>query len=268
MDAAVIVVGDEILSGHVRDANAYFMATRLAALGHRLRRIAVVPDEPDAIAQSVGRELDAPDVEIVFVCGGLGPTHDDRTMEGLAIAMGRALVPCPPIADRIERIAEHMRGQGFAGDPLGLEGLRKMALAPEGAEMLPSSAGVIPAIALRHRDRPVVVLPGPPRELESVFRDAVEPRFLASTGQAVWREEVEHDFPESALAATLMELATAFPDLRIGSYPTEGRCIVRVAGPETSVRVAVERLRDALFTLEQSEEGQRLLALFRRRRSR
>jgi len=266
VDAAVIIVGDEILSGHVRDANAYFISSRLSALGHRLRRITVVGDEPNGIAEVVVREVEAPDVGIVFVCGGLGPTHDDRTMEGVAAALGRRLVPCPPIAERIERIAEHMKGQGIGGDPLGIEGLRKMALAPEGALMLESSAGVIPAVALEHLERPVVVLPGPPRELEIVFRDAVEPRYLADTGQRLHREEVEHNFPESALAATLIEIEAQLPEARIGSYPLEDRVLIRIAGDEESVRQAAEILRQRIEELERSEEGRRLLDVFRRRR--
>ncbi|TMK17691.1 MAG: damage-inducible protein CinA, partial [Actinobacteria bacterium] len=135
MDAAVVVVGDEILSGHVRDANTHFIASRLAALGHRLRRATVVPDQPEDIGGAIAREL-ADGRGIVFVCGGLGPTHDDRTMEAAASALGRELVSNKDLADRIATIADHVRRQNFAGDPLGVATLQKMALAPEGAEAL------------------------------------------------------------------------------------------------------------------------------------
>jgi molybdenum cofactor synthesis domain-containing protein len=265
VDAAVVVVGDEILAGHVRDANTSFIAGRLAALGHRLRRVVVVPDDPGEISAALRREIDEPR-DIVFTCGGLGPTHDDRTMEAVAEALGRPLVPCAPLAERIEVIAEHVKQQDFAGDPLGVATLQKMALAPEGAEALASSAWFIPAVVLREGDVTVVVLPGPPRELEIVFRDAVEPRFLEGSGTVLWREEIEHHFPESAIASTLTELEQDFPGVQIGSYPMEDRVLVRLAGPEEEVHLVAERVRTAVEDLAASDDGRKLLEYLNARR--
>ena len=130
MDISVVVVGDEILSGHVQDANAAFIATRVAHHGHRLRRVAIIPDDPKEIAAEVTRELDGP-ATLVFVCGGLGPTHDDRTMEGIAAALGTPLVELPALAARIEEIVASVGRAGFSDAAFGVDGLRKMALAPE-----------------------------------------------------------------------------------------------------------------------------------------
>jgi nicotinamide-nucleotide amidase len=265
MDAAVVVVGDEILAGHVRDANTHFIASRLAALGHRLRRAVVVGDRPDEVADAVAREI-AEGRDIVFVCGGLGPTHDDRTMEGVAEALGRPLVENAVLAARIQAIADGVRSQNFSGDPLGVASLRRMALAPEGAEALECSAWFIPAVWIRQGTTTIVVLPGPPRELEIVFRDAVEPRFLEGSGAIVWREEIEHRFPESALAATLAELERAYPGVQIGSYPMEDRVLIRLAGDEAEVREVAERVRAAVDALARSEDGRRLLAFLSARR--
>jgi nicotinamide-nucleotide amidase len=265
MDAAIVVVGDEILAGHVRDANTYFVASRLAALGHRLRRGCVVADDPEEIANALRRELDA-GRSIVFVCGGLGPTHDDRTMEGVAKGLGRALASNRSLAERIETIADHVKRQNFSGDPLGVAMLQKMALAPEGAEALTSSAWFIPAVWMQEANAVIVVLPGPPRELELVFRDAVEPRFLEGSGSVLWREEVEHHFPESALAGVLTELEHDFPGVQIGSYPLEDRVLIRLAGDETEVRDVTQRIRDAIEALAASEDGQRLMEYLNARR--
>lgn len=265
MDAAIVVVGDEILAGHVRDANTHFVASRLAALGHRLRRACVVADDPNEIAVALRRDLDS-GRGIVFVCGGLGPTHDDRTMEGVAQALGRALVPCAALAERIEMIAEHVKRQNFSGDPLGVSTLQKMALAPDGAEALTSSAWFIPAVWMKEGEAVVVVLPGPPRELELVFRDAVEPQFLEGSGSVLWREEVEHHFPESALAGALTELEHDFPGVQIGSYPLEDRVLIRLAGDEVEVREVVERVRSAIATLAASDDGRRLMEYLNARR--
>src|SRR5207237_1475089 len=162
MDVSVVVVGDEILSGHVQDANASFIATRVAHHGHRLRRVVIIPGDPNEIAAEVMRELAGP-ATLVFVCGGLGPTHDDRTMEGIAAALGTPLVELAPLAARIEEIVASVGRAGFSHDAFGVEGLRKMALAPDGAEVLPTSIGVIPAVTVEHGGARIVILPGPPR---------------------------------------------------------------------------------------------------------
>lgn len=265
MDAAIVVVGDEILAGHVRDANTYFVASRLAALGHRLRRGCVVADDPEEIANALRREIDD-GRGIVFVCGGLGPTHDDRTMEGVAKGLGRALAPCSTLAERIAMIADHVKRQNFSGDPLGVAMLQKMALAPEGAEALTSSAWFIPAVWMQEGNAIVVVLPGPPRELELVFRDAVEPRFLEGSGSVLWRDEVEHHFPESALAGVLTDLEHDFSGVQIGSYPLEDRVLIRLAGDEVEVREVAQRIRDSIEALAASEDGQRLMEYLNARR--
>lgn len=264
MRAAAVVVGDEILSGHVRDANGHFIARRLAALGHELRSIVVVADDPALIAESVRREAEGAD--ILFTCGGVGPTHDDRTMEGVARAAGVPLEVCDPIARRIEEIAGAVHRAGMEGDPLGVADLRKMALVPKGAEVIPGAAGLIPAVVLAVAGRPVVVLPGPPRELQALFVEAVEPRFLAGTGVAVCREEISHPFPESAVARALSEAQRAHGTIRIGSYPLEGRSLIRITGPEPEVRAAAALLRTHIAELESSAEGRRLLAFMARRR--
>ena len=267
MEASIVVVGDEILAGHVHDANTYFVAGRLAALGHRLRRATVVGDRPEEIAHALRHDL-SDKRDIVFVCGGLGPTHDDRTMEGVALALGRELEPCPALAERIDVIAEHVKMQNFDGDPLGVATLQKMALAPAGAEALTSSAWFIPAVALREGDSTIVILPGPPRELQVVFRDAVEPRFLEGSGTVVWREEIEHRFPESAIASALNELEREFPAVQIGSYPLEDRVLIRLAGGEDEVREVAARVRTAIDVLATSEDGRRLLEFMNARRPR
>jgi nicotinamide-nucleotide amidase len=266
MNASCIIVGDEILSGHVQDANGHFIASRLAATGHHLLRITIVGDAPERIAAAVRDDL-AMRPGILFVCGGLGPTHDDRTMEGVADALSLPLEPCPPIVARIERIVDHMRTAGFSGDPLGIAGLEKMALAPAGSDFVECGIGVIPAVTLVHQDVRIVILPGPPRELQAVFIDGVEPNYLTETGTPLERLEVEHLFPESSLAAALTEIERTFPGVSLGSYPLEDRVLIRIAGPQAQARAAADRVREAIVVLEESEEGRRLLTFFRNRAS-
>lgn len=265
MNVSCIIVGDEILSGHVQDANGHFIASRLAATGHRLLRISIVSDRPSTIGDTVRAEI-AARPEIVFVCGGLGPTHDDRTMEAMADALGLDLEPCKPIAERIRQLVGRMQAEGFASDPLGVAGLEKMALAPAGSEFLRCRSGVIPAVTLSHAGIRFFILPGPPRELQSVFLEAIEPAYLEGTGTPVSRIEIRHLFPESSLASALIEIETAHPGVTVGSYPQTEDVIVRIAGPEEDVIAAAERLRAAIAQLEKSDEGRRLLDYVRARR--
>ena len=266
MDAAVVVVGDEILSGHVHDANTYFIATRLAHHGHRLWRATVVGDDPAFIQAEIVRELAGP-AGIVFVCGGLGPTHDDRTMEGVAAALGTDLVPCEPLAARLEELIARAGGEGFS-EVLGASGIRKMALAPHGAEALICSLGVTPAMTVEDPRARIVVLPGPPRELQTVFREVVEPRFLEGTGRHVRREELEHLFPESALASSLAEIQAAYPSVAIGSYPRAEDVLIRFAGPADAVGEAVDAVRALIDEVGSTDEGRRLVEFMQERRER
>src|SRR5690606_969892 len=91
--AAILVIGNEILSGKVVDTNSAFLAVELRKLGVALRRIATIPDEPEVIASAI-RELH-PAYDYVFTSGGVGPTHDDVTMEGIALGLGRRVIRHP-----------------------------------------------------------------------------------------------------------------------------------------------------------------------------
>jgi nicotinamide-nucleotide amidase len=265
MEVAVVVVGDEILSGHVQDANAAFIATRVAHHGHHLRRVVIVGDDPDQIAAELTLDLASP-AELICVCGGLGPTHDDRTMEGVAAALGSGLEPASGLAERIEDIVASVGRAGFSQSAFGVDGLRKMALAPVGASILPSSGGVIPAVTVEHAGKRIVILPGPPRELQMVFTEAVEPAYLEGTGISVWREELTHRFPESTFALVLTELQTKFSSTSIGSYPQRDHTLIRIAGPRDEAQAVAEELRAHLLTFSESDEGRRLLDFMSTRR--
>lgn len=265
MDVAVVVVGDEILGGYVRDENAHFIATRVAEHGHRLRRVAIVADRLDEIVDEV-RDALRFGAGLVVVCGGLGPTHDDVTMEAVAAALGLPLEPCPALVERVEELIAHATERGFSDASFGVDSLRKMALAPAGAEMLANSRGVLPAVAIAHGDATVAVLPGPPRLLEIVFTECVEPRYLAGTGVARAREEITHPFPESAIADLLTDLAARFPASSIGSYPQRAHTLVRIAGAAEEVAEIASAVRDRLDTLMMSDEGRRFLEFVEERR--
>ena len=211
--AGILLIGNEILSGKVVDANASYLCRELRALGVSVRRIAVIPDEVDLLADEV-RVLSR-DHDVVFTSGGVGPTHDDVTIEGVAQALGVRVVRDPRL---VELIARHARG------PLN-EARLKMSEVPEGAELIAGERLMFPAVVAGN----VYILPGVPeifrQKFEAIkerFRDT--PYFLASVFVGIG---------EGTLADYLNDLLQRHPELMLGSYP-------EFANPEYKVKVTLE----------------------------
>ena len=169
MRSVVVVTGSELVRGDRSDLNGPFLAQELLRLGVEPARIAIVGDEPGELEAALREGLAA---DLCLVSGGLGPTHDDRTVEVVARASGRELVVDPELESEIEgvsrRIAERLRRPyvDFAA------GVRKQATLPEGALVL-GLAGTAPGLVLAGENGPVVVLPGPPAELRRLWSRAL-----------------------------------------------------------------------------------------------
>jgi nicotinamide-nucleotide amidase len=168
--AAIVVTGSELVRGQRTDRNGPFLARELLERGLEPDRITVVGDREEELEAALREALGA---DLCVVSGGLGPTHDDRTVELLARAAGRSLVVVPAIEREIERIsrgyAERMR-RPYADFEVGV---RKQATLPEGAISL-GLAGTAPGVLLELDGRVAVVLPGPPPELQRLWRKALE----------------------------------------------------------------------------------------------
>jgi molybdenum cofactor synthesis domain-containing protein len=239
--AAVILVGDELLAGHTRDANAHYIAQRLSTLGHKLRRVSIVPDEGHAIQA----ELDATSqvAEIVFVSGGLGPTHDDRTTEAIAARFGRKLVADEP---SWEKLLARYASRPWVNDTTKAAA-RKMISVPEGVEVLDNPAGAACGYVLREGGVAYVVMPGVPAELQAIFEAHVVGRLLPH-GQNVALVEVDVEMAEAAFATKLGEVAQKYADVEIGSYPHYGerRVTLRFKGEAKRASDALDAFFDAL----------------------
>ncbi len=198
MRAAILLIGNELLSGKIRDENAAWLAKRLYALGVQLRRIAVVPDVLEAIVDEARRA--STDHDVVFSSGGVGPTHDDITLESLAAAFDVPLVPVP----ELEEILRAHFGERLVDDHL------RMARLPEGAELVQEGEIRWPVIKVRN----IYVLPGIPQLFRAKF-EAIASRFRSGT---FFLRSVYLDADEAAIAARLRTLEEAFP-VEVGSYP-------------------------------------------------
>jgi molybdenum cofactor synthesis domain-containing protein len=219
--AGIVIIGDEILSGKFVEENAAFLIGELRALGVELRRIVMIPDDLDDIAATVTDC--AKRFDIVFTSGGVGPTHDDLTMAGIARGFGIG----------IERQAElELRVRAYWGDKLVDANLR-LAEAPVGAELVWGKDQVWPVVAYRN----VFILPGVPSLFRRKFVD-IRDRFRTET---ITVARVYVDADEGRIAGDLDAVVASFQGVKIGSYPRfaetdfkvmvtfEGRDAVQVA---------------------------------------
>lgn len=195
---AILVIGDEILSGDTQETNSHYMACGLARAGASLRRVLVVPDDVEEIAR-FAQEL-AAEHDVVLTSGGIGPTHDDVTMEGIARAFGVSLVAHPEL---------HALVNAWRGEALDEAHLR-LTRVPEGASLLWTDKK-FPLVQFRN----LYILPGVPRLLQRKF-DALLPLIQ---GEPIWQRQLVTDESELSLAEALGAVQSDFPSVVIGSYP-------------------------------------------------
>jgi len=200
--AAILTIGNELVSGDVPNSNAAWLARRLAPLGVSVRLTAALPDEIDAVAEFVRAE--ASRVDFLLVTGGLGGTPDDLTREAIAAAFG---VP----QEEVPEVAADLRAR-FRRDP---EYAARWAMLPRGSRPLANPLGGAPGFALEN----VYVLPGLPSEMEAMFA-SIEEEFRRGGPIESWRR-VYRTY-ESVIAATLVETGERWPGVLVGSYPSFG----------------------------------------------
>ena len=231
--AAILVIGDEILSGKTRDQNAHLLIGELRELGVSLRRIVVIPDDIEVVAAAT-REL-AASHDFVFTSGGIGPTHDDVTIQGIARAFELAIVRHPELEGIIRR---------YFKDQVDESHLR-MADVPEGTVLIRTGNLSWPVPACRN----VYILPGVPEHFRVKFL-AIRERFRAAPFhlRIIYIRSDEFD-----IATNLTTVAATHSDVAIGSYPYVGAS----AG---STSAAVEEYKVKL-TLESKDESALELAL-------
>ena len=166
----VVVTGSELIRGDRRDANGPFLAAELLRLGVEPARISIVGDDPAELETAMREGLEA---DLCCISGGLGPTHDDRSVAMVAHVTGRELVVDEGLEAEIESISRAIAERLDRPYADFAEGVRKQATLPQGAVVV-GIAGTAPALVLEHGDGAVVVLPGPPSELQRLWPRALE----------------------------------------------------------------------------------------------
>jgi molybdenum cofactor synthesis domain-containing protein len=229
--AAIVVIGNEILSAKVVDENGPWLSRELRALGVELRRIETVPDEIPVIIDSLRRALHS--AKWVFTSGGIGPTHDDVTIAAVAQCFGRRVVPD-------ERILASLRAH--FGERLNAA-RRRLADVPEGATIDWCPGSLFPVISVDN----LAVLPGPPVLFQEGFA-RIRDRYRAAP---IFTRALYFGIGEGTLADHLDAAVAQFPTVAIGSYPRFDDADYRVkvtfdARDEGDVRRAADFVRARL----------------------
>lgn len=197
--AAALIIGNEILSGKIADTNTTFLARGLFELGIQLRRVVVCPDEVAAISKELSELRHTHD--LVFTSGGVGPTHDDVTIEGVAASFGLPVVRSEAVQNMIRR---------YYGSR-ATEAHFRMANMPQGAEMIRSSEAPWPTVVIEN----VFVLPGVPEIFELKFTDL---RKRLDDGHEFHSQAVYTLSGEGEIASLLERIVDRFPGVMVGSY--------------------------------------------------
>jgi len=199
--AALLVIGNEILSGRTKDKNIGFVASHCTGIGIRLKEVRVVADDEEAIIGAVDSLRGA--YTYVFTTGGIGPTHDDITADCIAKAFG--------VSIDIDQRAVAMMRERYAEADLTPARLR-MARIPKGAELIENSVSKAPGFLIGN----VIVMAGVPAIMQAMLAE-VTPRLR--TGTKLLSECIRVHVPESKVAMPLASCQRAFPDVSMGSYP-------------------------------------------------
>jgi len=229
--AAIIIIGNEILSGKVRDSNSYFLARELRELGVDVKRIIVIPDEIDIIGETALEFSNKYDY--VFTSGGVGPTHDDVTMSGIAKGFGVKLSRHPEIEKLLcSRFDQAMN-----------DAVLKMSEVPDGTEVYMSDGMRYPVIFFRN----IFIFAGIPDYLREKFT-IIRERFRSSTFHL---NRLFLNGHESEFAEILESVVLNNKDVNFGSYPVLGRTDYRVvvtaeSKSEQLLKKAMDELLDIL----------------------
>lgn len=264
MGAAIVTVGDELLRGDRPDTNFALLARRLGERGIQVALHTTVADDEVAIARALKSTQTV--AQVVIVTGGLGPTSDDVTRQGIARALGRGL-------EFNEAVGAHLSDRFSNLDPDRLELILKQAYAVEGAEIIMPNRGTAPGLILVHGDQTIYALPGVPAELEEMLETSVLAHIANRTGSLTplaRRVLRTAGIPEAAVQTLIADLEDTYDTVRLGLLAHPGLVDVVVTAPESAARdfqrvvdEITARLGDALYgegDVTLAEAAGRLLA--------
>ncbi|HJQ71434.1 MAG TPA: molybdopterin-binding protein [Blastocatellia bacterium] len=218
VNVEIIAIGNEILLGLVQDTNSNYLCRVVRGMGGRVCHITIVRDEIAAIAEELKASMNRR-ADLIFTCGGLGPTDDDLTLAAVAVALDRQLVVDTTARKLVERKYSELARAGYVASASMTDERLKMARLPEGSRAVENSVGAAPAVLLEVGRSRIVSLPGVPAELKAIVEGPLQGLLGEVFGRGSYRERevtVECN-DESQLAPALRQVAAANPDVYIKS---------------------------------------------------
>lgn len=242
MTGEILCVGTELLLGDIINTNAAFLARELAALGIGVYHQTVVGDNGGRLREAVELALSRSD--LLVMTGGLGPTYDDITKETATEALGKKLVWNQQAYDRMEAYFART-GRVMS------ENNRKQAMMPEGAVVFQNENGTAPGAAMESGEKVIVLLPGPPSEMEPMFCNQVRPYLEGKTGQTFLSRTVHlFGIGESAAEEQLRELMESSHNPTVAPYAKTGEVLLRVTAAAKNEQEAKKLLAPAVEKIQ------------------
>ena len=242
MNVELVCVGTELLLGSIVNTNAAYLSEKCAGLGLSCYFQTVVGDNGDRLARVLGTAMERSD--IVIVCGGLGPTEDDLTKETAAKVCGKKMYLHEPSKKAIESFFAYK----------GMEPTDnnwKQAMLPEGAIVLHNPNGTAPGVIMEMKDVKVILLPGPPNELQPMFEESVAPYLASLTAQVICSQTVKIcGVGESKAETMVMDLIDGQTNPTIATYAKTGEVHIRVTANAGDRKSAAKLLKPVVKELK------------------
>jgi nicotinamide-nucleotide amidase len=220
MTSEIILIGNELLIGKQRDINGFWMISRLLEYGHEVSRLVIIPDDISTIAKTLLESLSREPM-FIFISGGLGPTHDDLTLEGLSRALCLNLELNEEALGYIKERYSKLRTEKITSSEM-YESRKKMAFIPEGARPLRNLNGTAPSILIEAPNAnktKIFAMPGVPSELQSAFNHYVVPLLQNSESHYLQAGFIFENVGESQIAAEIDALQEKQPEIWIKTHP-------------------------------------------------
>ncbi len=256
MNVELLIIGNEILIGKIKDTNSNWLAKRITKYGHKITRITIVSDDIETICQ-VMRDCLSRQPEMIISSGGLGPTFDDMTLKGVSLALHRDLELNKHAYDSIKKAYENAHTQGI----LKLEGMtperEKMALLPKGSIPIPNVRGTAPGIKIKEGNTLIFCLPGVPMEMKAMFKNIILPILKEKKGKFMEKGFIFTGIGESQIAPYISRIEKRFPQLWIKTHPRIGLSIevelsitaFNVENDEELIDNVIEEVTDIIYNL-------------------
>jgi len=220
----IVCVGNELLIGKIPNTNAQWLSEKITNLGVKVTRVIIIRDNisniVEALRYALGRTPD-----FILTTGGLGPTFDDMTLEGIATSLERPLKLNSDALQMIVRRGHRRVIEGRIKEFALTKAMKKMAILPQGAIPLPNPQGSAPGVLLECREIKIIALPGVPREMKAIFSDSVEPLIKEMSQNLNYFEKslIVKGIGESNLSPIIDQVMSENPDVYVKSHPRSGK---------------------------------------------